>query len=56
MKSIKNFEGKKVLNMSNIEGGQKIKTSNDVNGTKDKYDTKTGLYISNTGWFDGPRD
>jgi len=42
--------------MSNIEGGKKTKTENQTTGAKDKYNSKTGLYISNTGLFDGPRD
>jgi len=54
MKSIKKFEDKKINNMANVEGGRRKLTK--TMGSRDRYNSNTGLYISNTGLFDGPRD
>jgi hypothetical protein len=55
MKSIKNFENKKIENMSNIQGGFFRKLTKTM-GSRDRVSRKTGRYTSNTGLFDGARD
>lgn len=52
MKSIKNFEGSKVENMSSINGGGRVLT----NGAYKDKKKKNGEFITRVGWFDGPRD
>jgi len=56
MKSIKKFETKKIENMSNLEGGKRLLTRASGTNDRDRYNTRTGLYTTNTGLFDGPRD
>jgi len=51
MKSIKNFEDKKIENMSNIQGGLSAVTKKSTFSNRDRYYIDGASLKTNSSWF-----